>query len=160
MVVTSAYIQLTNAGGADATYFDLFSDIDGLTGPSFEEYIPKALLLAGYTSYLVPVGTTIIRVRTSTKLTPCNIYVDLPVGLTTSTTTTTTTPSPVFVSTWRTTALNETVTLPFDGSGNYNCIVDWGDASPRTNIDNTNYNTDNTHTYTRPGDYVLSLIHI
>jgi hypothetical protein len=53
-------IQLTLAG-ADTGPFNLFSDLDSF-GIPFETGVPKANLTAGYTSTIVPDGTTIIRV--------------------------------------------------------------------------------------------------
>jgi hypothetical protein len=53
-------IQLTTAG-LDTGPFNLFSDLDGYTTP-FEVGVAKVDLLAGYSSSLVPDGTTTIRV--------------------------------------------------------------------------------------------------
>lgn len=89
-------ITLTTAG-ADTGPFDLYSDTDGYLVP-FENNVPKASLVSGYTSILVPGGTTIIRVKSDSL---CTNYIDLVVGTTTtttststSTTTSTTTPVP------------------------------------------------------------------
>jgi hypothetical protein len=54
-----ALITLTVAG-ADTGPFNLYSDVDGFSS-AFETNIDKATLLAGYTSYVVPDGTTDIR---------------------------------------------------------------------------------------------------
>lgn len=82
-------ITLTSAG-SDTGPFDLYSDVDGYIVP-FESAVPKASLLAGYSSTVVPDGTTIIRVKSVSVL--CTNYIDLPVaGATTTTTTTTTAP--------------------------------------------------------------------
>jgi hypothetical protein len=74
-------ITLTTAG-ADATLFDLYSDIDGFTTP-FEIDVPVASLLAGYSSALVPDFTTIIRVQAKGD---CVNYIDLECTTTTTTT--------------------------------------------------------------------------
>jgi len=60
MVVT---ITLTTAG-ADTGPFNLYSDADGYTS-AFEVGVSKAALLAGYTSYVAPNGTTIVRVMSN-----------------------------------------------------------------------------------------------
>lgn len=91
-------ITLTTAG-SDTGPFDLYSDVDGFVVP-FENNVPKASLVSGYTSTLVPNGTVVIRV-TSDSI--CTNYVDLTVGgitttttsTSTSTTTTTTTSAPI-----------------------------------------------------------------
>lgn len=79
----TAIITLTTAG-ADTENFDLYSNVDGYTA-AFETGIAKSSLVAGYTSYLVPDGTTTVRVKSNAT---CTNYVDIP--LTTITTTTTT----------------------------------------------------------------------
>ena len=78
-------ITLTTAG-TDSGPFDLYSDLDGYLS-AFESAVPKASLLAGYPSSLVPDFTTIIRVRSNNGL--CTNYVDIPVAAPTTTTTTT-----------------------------------------------------------------------
>ena len=89
-------ITLTTAG-ADTGPFDLYSDVDGYLVP-FETNVPKASLVSGYTSVLVPGGATIIRVMSDSV---CTNYIDLAIGITTtttssssSTTSSTTTPVP------------------------------------------------------------------
>jgi hypothetical protein len=84
----TAIITLTTAG-ADTGNFNLYSNIDGYTA-AFETGVAKSSLVAGYTSYLVPDGTTTVRVKSNAT---CTNYVDIP--LTTITTTTTTTIPPV-----------------------------------------------------------------
>jgi len=79
-------ITLTTAG-SDTGPFNLYSDSDGYTA-AFETGVSKASLLAGYTSTLVPNGTTIVRVMSVNPL--CSNYVDIPVAQCTTTTTTTT----------------------------------------------------------------------
>jgi len=80
-------ITLTLAG-ADTGPFDLFSNLDAYTS-AFETGVPKASLLAGYPSALVPDYTTIIRVR---SVGDCTNYIDIPLySLTTSTSSTSST---------------------------------------------------------------------
>lgn len=57
-----------------------------------------------------------------------------------------------FISTWRTTAANETITLPLRAGFSYNFLVDWGDGSP---VDHITSDADplKTHSYSIPGDY-------
>lgn len=83
MVVT---ITLTTAG-ADTGPFNLYSDVDGYTS-AFEVGVSKAALLAGYTSYVAPNGTTIVRVMSNGA---CTNYIDLTLTICTTTTTTTAT---------------------------------------------------------------------
>ncbi len=78
-------ITLTTAG-ADTGPFNLFSDVDGYVS-AFVTGVSKAALLAGYTTSLAPVGTTIVRVK-STGL--CSNYIDITLSLPLTTTTTTT----------------------------------------------------------------------
>jgi len=80
-------ITLTTAG-ADSGPFDLYSDTDGYVS-AFETGVSKAALVAGYSSNLVPNGTTTIRVK-STGV--CTNYIDI-IVVTTTTTTTTSAPS-------------------------------------------------------------------
>jgi hypothetical protein len=87
----TALITLTTAG-ADTGSFSLSSNTTGFA-TTFESGISRASLLAGYTSNLVPVGTTTIRVKSNSV--GCSNFVDIAVvGITTSTTTTTTTLPP------------------------------------------------------------------
>jgi hypothetical protein len=86
--MATALIQLTTAG-ADTDSFSLSSNTSGFA-TNFESGISRASLLAGYTSNLVPAGTTTIRVKSNSA--SCSNYVDIVVGgLTTTSTTTTTT---------------------------------------------------------------------
>jgi len=86
----TALITLTTAG-ADTGSFSLSSNTTGFA-TTFESGISRASLLAGYTSNLVPPGTTTIRVKSNSV--GCSNFVDIVVGgiTTTSTTTTTTLP--------------------------------------------------------------------
>jgi hypothetical protein len=88
--MASALITLTTAGTGTGP-FDLYSNTNGYSTP-FESSVPKSSLVSGYTSTLVPNGTTIIRVKSNSV--GCTNYVDISVsGITTSTTTTSTTVS-------------------------------------------------------------------
>lgn len=81
-------ITLTTAG-ANTGPFDLYSDADGYVTP-FENDVPKASLVSGYTSVLVPDLATIVRVQSDAA---CVNYIDLTIV---TTTTTTTTAAPVY----------------------------------------------------------------
>ena len=80
-------ITLTTAG-TDTGPFNLYSNVDGYVS-AFETGVSKAALLAGYSSALVPNGTTIIRIKSTGT---CVNYIDVTV-VTTTTTTTTGTPT-------------------------------------------------------------------
>lgn len=56
--------------------FDLYSDVDGFLVP-FETNVPKASLLAGYTTSLVPEGTMVIGVQ---SMGICQTYIEIPIG--------------------------------------------------------------------------------
>ena len=87
-------ITLTTAG-ADTGPFNLYSNTDSYV-TAFATGIAKSVLVAGYTSTVVPTGTTTIRVKSTGT---CTNYVDLVVTGTTPTTTTTTTPTPTTTTT-------------------------------------------------------------
>ena len=56
-----------------------------------------------------------------------------------------------FITTWRTTAVNESITIPTTGGG-YNYAVDWGDGNTSSG------QTGNaTHTYAAAGDYQVKI---
>ena len=78
-------ITLTTAG-TDTGPFNLYSDVDGFVS-AFEVGVSKAALLAGYTTSLVPNGTTIIRVMSVNEL--CTNFIDIVIGGECTTTTTT-----------------------------------------------------------------------
>lgn len=61
-------------------------------------------------------------------------------------------PGPPFISVWRTTAPDESITLPYSSSGTYSGIIDWGDG---TTSDNSYANR--THTYATAGDYTITI---
>jgi hypothetical protein len=77
-------ITLTIPPGGIAGPFNLYSDTDGYVLP-FETNISALVLTAGFISFNVPPGTTIIRVR---SIAPCTNYIDIPINLITTTTTT------------------------------------------------------------------------
>lgn len=76
------------------------------------------------------------------------------VSCTSTTTTTTTLPPTNFISTWRTTTPNESITLPYtiNPSGTYTGTINWGDG---TTSDNSYANR--THTYAVAGDYTITV---
>jgi hypothetical protein len=87
----TALITLTTAG-LDTGSFSLFSNTDAFV-TAFESGISRASLVGGYTSNLVPPGTTTIRVKSNSV--GCSNFVDIAVGgITTTSTTTTTTLQP------------------------------------------------------------------
>jgi surface protein len=57
-----------------------------------------------------------------------------------------------FISEWKTTVVDETVTLPYQTNGGYNGIIDWGDGQTSVN----KYGN-RTHTYKFPGTYVITI---
>jgi hypothetical protein len=81
----SAVITLTTAG-AETGPFNLYSDIDGFITP-FEIGVGKAALEAGYLSSLIPDGSTVVRVKSTSLF--CTNYIDLSLPVITTTTTTT-----------------------------------------------------------------------
>lgn len=97
-------ITLTIAG-SDTGPFDLYSDVDGFVVP-FENNVPKASLVSGYTSTLVPGGATIIRVKSDSI---CTNYIDLIIGATTTTTTSTSTSTTTSTSTSTTTTTTTSI---------------------------------------------------
>ena len=80
--------------GTDSGPYDLYSSPNGVTFTSFATGITKSALLAGYTSYVVPDGSTVIRIL-STGV--CTNFIDLMISG--GTTTTTTTPVPTTTTT-------------------------------------------------------------
>lgn len=81
-------ITLTTAGSSTGP-FSLYSNVGSFSVP-FETGVSRSSLLAGYTSTLVPNGTTIIRVM-STGI--CTNYTDISIVPCTTTTTTTVPPT-------------------------------------------------------------------
>lgn len=78
----TVYIQLTTAG-TDTGPFNLYSNVDGYLS-AFESSVSKIDLTTGYTSNIVPNGTTNIRVKSTGS---CISYIDIPVSTTTTSTT-------------------------------------------------------------------------
>ena len=68
-------ITLTTAG-ADTGNFNLYSNVDGYVS-AFETGVAKSALVAGYVSYVVPVSTTIVRVKSDAT---CKNYIDIPIA--------------------------------------------------------------------------------
>ena len=58
-----------------------------------------------------------------------------------------------FITTWRTTADNESITIPTHSESTYNYTVDWGDGST---VD-SDQRGDASHTYTTAGTYVVMI---
>lgn len=99
-------ITLTLAG-ADTGPFSLYSDVDGFLAP-FETSVLKSALVSGYTSVLVPDGSTVIRVQSTSA---CTNYVDFPIsGITTTTTSSSTSTSTTSTSTSSTTTTTTSIT--------------------------------------------------
>lgn len=80
--------------------FNLYSNVDGYANP-FEIGLAKVFLVEGYTSILVPTGTTIIKVN-STGI--CTNSISIPVTLLPITSTTSTIPPSTSTSTSTTTS--------------------------------------------------------
>lgn len=78
-------ITLTVAG-ADTGPFNLFSNTDGFVS-AFATNVPKASLLAGYSSSAVPNFTTTVRL---VSLGDCTNFIDIVLDEVTTTTTSTT----------------------------------------------------------------------
>lgn len=93
-------ITLTIAG-TDTGPFDLYSDVDGFVS-AFETGVSKAALQAGYSSSLVPNGTSVIRIKSSGV---CTNFIDVTVTTTTTTTSSTSTTSTSSTTTTTTTAV-------------------------------------------------------
>ena len=62
-----------SAAGVDTGPFSLFSDVDGYT-TAFVTGVSRTALLAGYTTSLAPVGTTIVRVKSNGL---CTNFIDI-----------------------------------------------------------------------------------
>jgi len=60
--------------------------------------------------------------------------------------------NPFFITTWKTTSANESITVPHNSSYTYNYSVDWGDG----HSDSTQ-NGDATHTYVSAGTYTVKI---
>lgn len=111
-------VTLTTAG-IDSGPFNLYSDVDGYVS-AFATGIGRATLLVGYSSSVVPTGTTVIRVVSAGN---CTNYIDLSVvGTTTTTTTGLTTTTTTGLTTSTTTAIpyNLSVSVPICRLNNCN----------------------------------------
>jgi hypothetical protein len=113
----SAVITLTTAG-ADTGPFNLYTDIDGFVTP-FETGVGKAALEAGYLSSLIPDGTSIVRVKSTSLF--CTNYINL--ALPTTTTTTTSTSTSTTTTTTTTTAAPLLRTFRVSNSDTVNSIT-------------------------------------
>ncbi len=100
-------ITLTTAG-TDTGPFNLYSNVDGYVS-AFETGVSKAALVAGYSSALVPNGTTTIRIKSTGT---CVNYIDVAV-VTTTTTTSSTTSTTSSTSTTTSTTTSEPATELF-----------------------------------------------
>lgn len=122
-------ITLTIPSGGDASDFRLYSNIDSYTNP-FEVDITAAQLTAGYTTSLVPSGTTIIRVESKGL---CTNHIDINVTLiptptttttsTSNTTTTTTTAAPTTTTTTSSTSTSTSSTTTTTTTVLYSYLV-------------------------------------
>lgn len=121
-------ITLTLAG-ADTGPFNLYSDADGYLAP-FETSVLKSALEAGYTSVVVPDGSTVIRVQSNSS---CTNYVDFPISGITTTTTSTSTSTTTSTSTSTTTTT--TSVAPIEGTQYqlYGYAESTGDACDQIN---------------------------
>lgn len=104
-------ITLTEAG-IDTGPFNLYSNVDTYSTP-FETNISRGILIAGYTSQVVPTGTSTIRVK---SVGTCTNYVDLLV-ITPTTTTTSTTAAPTTTTTTTAGGGPTTTTTTTSGGG-------------------------------------------
>jgi len=92
-----------------------------------------------------------------TTCTSANKICPTPTSTPTNTPTPTVTPTTPgsFISVWRTTEYDESITLPLVPSGNYAFFVDWGDGFTNTITYWAQFQT--THTYDDPGDYTVTI---
>ena len=59
-----------------------------------------------------------------------------------------------FVTVWRTTSANESITLPLRSGYDYDFTVDWGDGSAEATV-TAHDDSDKTHTYADAGTYTV-----
>jgi len=111
-------ITLTTAGSSTGP-FSLYSNVDSYSTP-FETGVSRSSLLAGYTSTVVPNGTTIVRVMSTGT---CTNYTDISV-VPCTTTTTTTVPPPT------TTTTTTSSTYYYYVIREYNCANSCSQVSP------------------------------
>jgi hypothetical protein len=63
-----------------------------------------------------------------------------------------------FISLWRTTAANETVTLPLQPGFSYNFEINWGDSALSTIITTADIGSGKeTHSYVNPGEHIVTI---
>jgi hypothetical protein len=101
-------ITLTTAGTSTGP-FSLYSNVDSYSTP-FVTGVSKSSLLAGYTSTVVPNGTTIVRVMSTGT---CTNYTDISIVPCTTTTTTSTSTSTTTTTTTVPPTTTTTTTLPY-----------------------------------------------
>jgi hypothetical protein len=156
-------ITLTIAGVDTGPIFNLYSNVDGYV-TAFETAVPKASLVAGYISTLVPDGTTTVRVYSPGT---CDTYVDLNVITTTTTTSSTSTTTTSTSSTTTTTSSTTTTTTTAAPEIHYNYafeVTPAGDATVVLNSQGgfgsftTSYNLDliNTLSYQLGSSTIVS----
>jgi hypothetical protein len=114
-------ITLSTAGASTGPTFNLYSDVDTYATP-FETGVPKASLVSGYTSTVVPNAATIIRVQSVGVCTNFGLFSIAGVTTTTTTTaggggTTTTTTTAGGGTTTTTTTATPTTTTTTTGAG-------------------------------------------
>lgn len=112
--------------GGDAGPFNLYSNVGGYAIP-FETNVSASALQAGYTTSLVPDGTTIIRV---TSVGVCTNSIDITVGL--IPTTTTTSSSSSSTSTTTSTAVPTTTTTSSSTSSSTSTSTSTTTVAPTT----------------------------
>lgn len=61
-----------------------------------------------------------------------------------------------FISKWRTTTPNETITIPLKSGFTYNMTVNWGDGTPEQEI-LSNSSPNRSHIYAEPGIYTITI---
>ena len=129
--------------GGDAGPFNLYSNVGGYAIP-FETNVSASALQAGYTTSLVPDGTTIIRV---TSVGVCTNSIDITVGL--IPTTTTTSSSSSSTSTTTSTAVPTTTTTSSSSTS----------TSTSTSTTSTSSSTTTTTTTVACGCYEWNVIY-
>ncbi len=132
----------------------------GLSGRNILTSPPRSWTINDGGPYVAPTPTP-TPTNTGTPLeTPTNTPTSsvtpsfTPTNTPTLTQTPTPTPAPIypFVSVFRTTSPDESITLPYVTGGTYSGIIDWGDGSLSAN----SY-SNRTHTYSTAGDYTISV---
>lgn len=118
-------IVLTTAG-LNTGPFNLYTNLDGYSSP-FETGVSKSALIAGYTSIVVPDGTTMIRVQSAGE---CTNYIDLTLESTTTTTTTTTSSSTTTTTSSSTTTTTTTAAPTPEATLSYSYVG--GSSDPST----------------------------